>query len=163
MRAGTRLRFARHFRNGGYPLKTFLVACVVQTDLPDDATPEQEQLAVTTALGPRAAAILSMPDLPPDSVPCHERGGPIINFGLQLARQLLPELMGVAAVPLWHLRSDDLPKEVVAMDPAIHPEAAQLMRTHALADCLRRSSSEFVELLTTLRTHLAQAANPSGG
>jgi hypothetical protein len=157
------LRFATYFRNGGYPLKTFLVACVVQTDVPDDATPEQEQLAVTTALGPRAAAILSMPDLPADSVPCHERGGTVINFGLQLALQLVPELAAVAGVPMWRLRSQDLPHEVIAVDPALHPEAVQLMHMHALADCLRRSSSEFVELLTQLKTQLAQAPKPAGG
>lgn len=144
-------------------MKTYLVACIVQADPPPDATPEQEQLAITTALGPNAAAVMSMPDLPPDSVPCHERGGPIINFGLQLARQQVPELTGIAAIPLWRLRSDDLPKEVVAMDPAMHPEAAELMHMHALADCLRRNSDEFCKLLTTLRTQLARAAKPTDG
>lgn len=139
-------------------MKTYLVVCGVQADVADDATPEQERLAITTALGPLAAPLVVMPDLPAESVPCHERGGATINFGLQLALQLVPELAGIVAVPLWRLRSQDLPYQIVAMDPDVHPDAGHMLRVHALADCLQRSSADFVQLLTQLRQQLAAPA-----
>jgi len=145
-------------------MKEFLVAAVVAAEVGDDASEEQMRVAITTALGGAATPLTSLPMLPADTVACHERAAPILQFCLQLALQLVPELAGAVALPFWRLRSPDLPAEVAVVDPTMHADAMRLVFLHALLAAADRHVDETINTVTELRRRLdALAASTSKG